>query len=368
MSELNAANLSTPEVREDASWMPGAKLEACPGCKRVFLVPAEKSQQLCPLCYQANLAPQPSYIRRESPEIVVQAQLNSAALQQNLESFIEPVPYRLADLTVENLVNRAQLVWWPVWLVDADLQGNWTGTMGFDYQVRTARENFGNGGWQSRSTLRTQTRYEQRKGTLNRHYDNIKVPALRSHQKRLEQIGNYESKPSLAYRDGILGQNSVQIPEIEPQELLEVAKTHLHSAAEQEIMQANAAQHRQNVKFTGDYLNPNWTQLLMPIISSWYKDDEGVTHPITINGQSGKIYGKRLSSTKQTSRLTLGLLAIPALLFLALLVVSLVAPNSLPVDSVCSGVILFFLALIALIPLFRAHQWNMRENKIEDFR
>jgi hypothetical protein len=368
MSEVNTPNLPAPELSENTPWMPGATLEYCLACKRVFLVPASKGQQSCPLCYQAQLVPQPSYARQEAPEILIPAQLKTVDLQQTLASFIEWVPFKLPDLTVENLLNRAQMIWWPLWLVDADLQGEWAGTMGFDYQVRTPKESFGNGDWQSKTALRTQTRYEPRKGTLNRHYDNIRVPALRAHHKRLEQIGNYQQESALPYRTGVLGDNSVQMPEIEPQELLEVAQTRLHAAAEQEIMQANAAQHRQKVKFSGDYLNLNWTQLLMPIVSTWYKDENGKTYPIVLNGQSGKVHGKRMASVKQASRWTLGLMVIPVLLLLAALVISLVAPASIPQNLVCGGVVIFFIALLALIPILRAHHWNNRENNIEDFR
>ena len=368
MSEMFSPITPAAEVRQDVEWMPGAGVEVCPACKRVFLISAQKSKQSCPLCYQAELVPQPSYVCKEAPEVILPAQLTTEKLQQILTQFVEGTPYPVQDLSVDSLINRAQVVWWPLWLVDADLEGNWTGTMGFDYQVRTAKENFGDQGWQSKQALRTQTRYEPRQGTLKRHYDNIQVPALRSHEKRMEQIGKYDQKSSVYYQAGMLSQNSVQLPEIEPQELLEVAQTRLHSAAEQEIMQASAAQHRQNVKFTGNYLNFNWTQYLLPLISSSYQDDEGGTHPIVLNGQTGKIYGKRLASMRKATQWTLGLMAVPMLLLLAAIVIFLLAPAALPVELACGGVILFFLAFLALLPLLRAYIWNNREsNSTKDF-
>jgi len=368
MSETLSPYTPAAEVRQDVDWMPAAGVEVCPACKRVFLIPAQKSKQACPLCYQADLVPQPGFVHQEAPEIILPAQVTTEDLQQKLTKLIEGVPYCVEDLSVKNLMNRAQVVWWPLWLVDADLEGNWTGSMGFDYQVRTAKENFGSQGWQSKQALRTQTRYEPRQGTLKRHYDNIQVPALRSHEKRMEQIGKYDQKKSVYYQAGMVSQNSVQLPEIEPQELLEVAQTRLHNAAEQEIMQASTAQHRQNVKFTGKYLNFNWTQYLLPLISTSYRDEDGGTHPIILNGQTGKIYGKRLASMRKATQWTLGLMAVPALLLMAAIVIFLVAPASLPVELACGGVILFFLALLALLPLLRAYTWNNRENNsIKDF-
>ena len=355
------------EIRKEAAWMTGAALEVCPACKRVFLIPEQKSKQSCPLCYQAELVPQQSFIRQGAPEIILPAQLKVEDIRLALTDFVKGVPLPVQDFSVQNLMDRAQLVWWPSWLVDADLQGTWTGTMGFDYQVRTAKENFDDQAWQSKETLRTQTRYEARQGTLDRHYDNIQVPALRSHERRLEQIGNYEKKTAVYYQAGMLSQNSVQIPEIEPQELLEVAQTRLHNAAEQEIMQANEAQHRQNIRFAGNYLNFNWTQYLLPLISTSYQDEKGSVHAVILNGQTGKIYGRRLASIHRASHRTFGLMAIPLLAFVAALVITLVAPAALPVNLVCGGAIVIFLALLALLPVLRAHHWNNRENKIEDF-
>lgn len=368
MSEAALPDVPAVEIRQSAEWEPGTVLKFCPACKRVFLVSEQKNNQPCPLCYQADLVLQQSRVRQEAPEIILPAQLKAEDLQQLLTKFVKGVPFATPDFSVQNLVNRAQLLWWSSWLVDADLQGSWSGTMGFDYQVRTAKENFGDRGWESKETLRTQTRYETRQGTLNRHYDNIQVPALRLHEKRMEQLGNYSKKTAVLYQPGMLSQNSLQIPEIDPQELLEVAQTRLHSAAEQEIVRANAAQHRQDVKFTGNYLNLNWTQYLLPLISTYYRDDAGYQHAVILNGQTGKVYGKRLASIRRASHWTLGLMTIPLLLALAVLLISLVAPASLPANLVCGGAILILWALLALLPVLRAHHWNNRENKIEDFK
>ena len=368
MTESVLSAAPAAELQEELGWMPGARVEACPTCKRVFLVPAAKSKQPCPLCYRSLLAPQPAIVPRMSPEIVLPVQLKNEDLNLRLTSFLDKTPFRQEDLSVENLVNRSQVVWWPLWLVDADLQGEWTGTLGFDYQVKTAKESYGSDGWSTRSTLRTQTRYEPRKGTLERHYDNIQIPALEAHEKRLHQIGGYQPSSAVPYRVGMLGQTIVQLPEIEPQALVEVAQTRFHAAAEEEIMQANAAQHRQQIRFTGQYLNLNWTKYLLPLISTWYRDEEGNVQPVVINGQSGRVYGKRLASVSQASRLTFGLISIPVVVLLISIILSLLAPAALPISLTFGVGIAFFLAILALLPLIRAHHWNNQQQKADEFK
>ena len=173
---------------------------------------------------------------------------------------------------------------------------------------------------------------------------------------------------TVPYRVGMLGQTIVQLPEIEPQALVEVAQTRFHAAAEEEIMQANAAQHRQQIRFTGQYLNLNWTKYLLPLISTWYRDEGGNVHPIVINGQSGRVYGRRLASVSRASKWTYGLLSIPVVVLLIAIILSLLAPAALPISLPFGVGIAFFLAILASLPLIRAHHWNNQQQKADEFK
>lgn len=366
MSEAMANSIPEEKLSAEVSWMAGSAIASCAQCKRLFLLPTQPENQLCPLCHGAELSSQAGYVRKEAPEAIIPLQLKSADLQKILSDFLTKTPYPEADLSVEKLMSRARVVYWPLWLVDADLKGEWTATLGFDYQVKTAKESFGNKGWQSKDHLRTQTNFEPRLGYLDRHYDNLAVAALRNQQKRFEQIGTYEMAASVAYRNDMLASNSLQLPEIEPQELLDVAKSRLNRLAEKEIIQAAAAQHHQNVQFDGDYLNLNWTQMLMPLVSTSYQDEKGNVQTLVINGQSGKVYGRRLASMEKAKKWTVGLMLIPLFFLLGMLILSL----SGAWDSsslACPGFFLLILIGLAFIPVIRTNKWNRKERAMEEF-
>ncbi len=366
MSEMPPNPIPEEKLAAEVSWMTGSVVANCPQCKRLFLLPIQPENQRCPLCHRTELTSQAGYVRKEAPEAIIPNRLKSADLEKILANFLAKIPYCEADLTVQNLMNRAQTVYWPLWLVDADLKGEWTATLGFDYQVKTAKESFGHKGWQSMERLRTQTKFEPRLGLLERHYDNVTVAALRNQQKRFEQIGTYELKESVAYQSDMLANNSLQLPEIEPQELLDVAKSRLNRLAEKDIVRAAGAQHHQNVQFDGDYLNLNWTQMLMPLVSTSYQDEMGNVETLVINGQSGKVYGRRLASMEKAKKWTLGLMSIPLFFLLAGIVLILSGVWGLSNLSF-AGLILLLLISLALIPVIRTKKWNRKERAMEEF-
>jgi len=367
MSEMPASAIPEEKLTAEVIWMSGSAVASCPQCKRLFLLPNQTETQLCPLCHRAELTSHAGYVRKEAPEAIIPLRLKSADLQKILSDFLAKTPYPEADLNVEKLMSRARVVYWPLWLVDGDLKGEWTATLGFDYQVKTAKESFGNQGWRTTDRLRTQTNFEPRLGYLDRHYDNLTVAALRNQQKRFEQIGTYEMSESVAYQSDVLASNSLQLPEIEPQELLDVAKSRLTRLAEKDIIQAASAQHHQNVQYNGDYLNLNWTQMLMPLVSTSYQDEKGNLQTLVINGQSGKVYGRRLASMEKAKKWTLGLMLIPLFFLLGMVILSLTGAWDFT-SLACPGFSLLILIGLALIPLIRANNWNRREMKMEEFR
>ena len=136
MSEALSDSIPEEKLTAEVSWMAGSTVASCPQCKRLFLLPNQAETQLCLLCHKAELTSQAGYVRKEAPEAIIPLGLKSADLQKNLSYFLAKTPYPEADLNIEKLMSRARVVYWPLWLVDADLKGEWTATLGFDYQVK----------------------------------------------------------------------------------------------------------------------------------------------------------------------------------------------------------------------------------------
>jgi len=100
-------------------------------------------------------------------------------LRSLFTQFTSGVWIKPEDFTTENLLQRTQKIFWPLWLVDSDVEGQWQMEAGFDYQVESSKEYFQDGQWRSRKLVEDRIRWEPRLGGINYHVDNVPVPATR---------------------------------------------------------------------------------------------------------------------------------------------------------------------------------------------
>jgi hypothetical protein len=114
-----------------------------------------------------------------------------------------------------------------------------------------------------------------------------------------------------------------------------------------------------------DYKEQNWTQLLLPMYTTAYQDEDGIVHAILVNGQNGKIFGKKHTSERKSRILSLGLLGTALLCFVFGLIFA-VGTTLFPIFGFFS-LILFALSLLAGIfspvPVIWAWNFNRSQDK-----
>ncbi len=88
-------------------------------------------------------------MRAAEPERVLPFRINQAKLSSIYANVVSRVWIKPEDLTSESLLRNTRPVFWPLWLVDSDVQGHWQMEAGFDYQVESAKEYYNGGQWQS---------------------------------------------------------------------------------------------------------------------------------------------------------------------------------------------------------------------------
>ena len=132
-----------------------------------------------------------------------------------------------------------------------------------------------------------------------------------------------------------------------------------------DCQQAAGGQHIRNFSARLEYEDLNWTQLLLPVYFSYYTDDDGVPHPVYINGQTGRVGGFRLASQRKGWKWAGITAAVALAVFLASLL-SFALGALLPAAAVL-GVALAVLALIiaagAIVPAVWPWQWNRRQRE-----
>ena len=354
-----------------AVWNLELRPAGCPTCKQVYLLHPGQDQSRCPLCGQASLVPQPAaWLHPTAPELVVP--FNPAIANQIptlLTSFVKEVWLKPDDFTAANLQQRLRPVYETRWLVDGQVVGSWQAEEGFDYQVKSSQESYSSNGWRSRDVVETRIRWEARLGQVQRAYQNISVPAF-SHQQQLDAlVGGYDTRAAVSYNPAVVGQAAVHIPDLQPDEVWQAAQSLFNQAAAGEIQNACQAQHNRNVSIHAGYAGLNWTEMLLPLYSSYYQDDDGRVHSILINGQTGRIGGMRVASQHKGWQWA-GILGGSALAALLAAVLFFLAGAMFP-PAALPGAILIIAAIVlgisAIFPAVSPWQWNRGQNETSWF-
>lgn len=322
----------------------------CPACQRVFSLPANWPTISCPACHQAALGNVQDSDQAASIELIVPPGLDITRLHAQLSQFCKGVPFPHPDFTPDNLAQRLLLVYWPVWLADAHLKGEWDAVFGYDYQVKSAREQMGNAGWTSQTVVKTRVNDEPRKGFIDRHYDNVLAPAIATHANRIAQLGEYDLHAVHPWQATDTAQIAIQKGSLSTGEVEAPVKKELTRLAALDCREASDAQHTKSYTFYGEFSDMHWTHGLLPMFTTYYEDDKGFRYVVAINGLTGKVYAQRISSTKKAWILTGILLALVLLLMLVLYL------------SKVDGMLCVSPAIIlAFIPVIRAGTWNSKE-------
>lgn len=359
---MNPPEMPAAEIHNEAEtlWSLALQPAGCPKCGKAYLVEASRLGQTCPGCASAQLESQPVRMRPEPPELLIPFQKKPADLRLLLDQFVKPVWLHPADFNTRQLMQRLTPFYWPMWLVDSDLTGAWQAEMGYDYQVKSSQESYTQGGWKTRERLETRIRWEPRLGQLNRHYDNVAAAALNETDTLTKIIGPTSRESALAYNPAALGQTSIRIPDLHPENAWPLAQSALHQAAGEECRQAAKAQHLRNYNLQAAYANLHWTQLLQPLYATYYLDDQNRPQIVLINGQSGVIGGPRCASQRKGclwSGIGLGFSVFLLLVYLLLVLAGWSIPglSSLAVCSICLALVM---AGLAIVPAAWPWQWN----------
>jgi hypothetical protein len=343
----------------DPAWGATTAARICPACKTTYLSPTT-DRQVCPFCHSAKLEEQIDFQINTKPELALEFGIQPEATRNQLDSWSRAVWLRPSEFNADTLAGRLTRCYLPMWLVDGCAIGTWQAEVGFDYQVISSEEAFSNGQWSSREQTEVKIRWEPRAGSLNRNYQNLAVPALEAHDHLINGLGKYPVREASKFEASLVQNALVRLPDLSPDKAWPMAKTQFDRAATQDCQQAAAGQHVDHYQSNFTYSNLNWTLLLLPVYSTYYKDDQGLVQNILINGRNGQIFGLRRASQSQGWRWTGTLLGIGlACIFVALLLtlgLGVLAPL-----AILSTVLLiagFIITLLSPIPAIWAWQFN----------
>lgn len=352
------------------NWQTEVALAGCEYCDCTFLLPPGRLPMRCPHCGQEELtgmdetADKPVYT--QPPELILSCTVARQQAQQKLQLFARGAWFAPPELRPERLYGRLHLLYLPLWLVDADVQAQWQAEMGFNYQVLSHKEEYRQDQWHTQEVKETRIRWQPCLGRLQRRYDNRIAPALEEQAQLEKQLGPFDWRQARPYQPAAITGALVRLPNRAPDDAWADAQHAFMQAAGEECRQAAAADHSRQYQWQPQFTGIHWTQLLYPLYTATYADDEGRSHTLYIHGQTGRLVGRRRASMKKAGQWSLGLGAAAALLF-AFSFITFLSGYFLRVEVaiMVTGWLLvagLLTAVAAFIPIFIAWYIN-RENK-----
>lgn len=338
------------------NWGQGLALAGCEACDWLYLLPLQKLPLTCPHCGQMELelmdAMADSPIYTHPPELLVPFVISPTTLQNQIQQFAGRIWFAPPDLQAENLIGRLQPIYIPMWLVDADVQAHWQAEVGYNYQIVSHRDQNVNGRWQSQQIQKTKVRWEPRLGTLSRRYNNTAAPALEDHRNMMKRLGDYDRNKAQPYQT--VNEALVRLPNRPPEDAWTEAMAALYDIAKDDCCRAANGDRVRDFKWSAEYANQNWTQLLLPLYTTFYLDDENQPQMLLVNGQTGELNGRQRASMKRAFRTTGMIATVTVLLFLAGLVLTFMKVGGGETAVSLS----FFTLLAALIPIIYVWYFN----------
>ena len=335
----------------------------CPHCDWIFLTTRAKSEQMCPHCGQEALTPleaEDELPYTAPPELMVRPPLTKQQLASRLTKFASDIPYAPEDLSGPKLLSRLRRLYLPMWLVDVDVSGQWQAEVGYDYQVVSHRERLQNQTWRTEEVKETRIRWEPRLGELERHYANATAAALDEQHHLSRRLGDYDLGEAVDFHPADMAEAFVRLPNRPPRDAWSDAEPAVQRSAAGECQRAADGQHIRQFRWSPTFSRQDWTQLLLPVYTTYYQDDDGGVQMVMIQGQTGRLIGSARSSMKRAQRSSLIIAAIAlAIGFISMILAAagLVVAPLLVVGGI--GLAAALLVMFgAAIPIGRAWQFN----------
>lgn len=365
----NSVQAGSPLVQISADWGQELLAGVCASCGWNFLLTTRGQLRRCPYCFQAELSPfepgREALPGTNPPELVVPGELARQKLEQSLFAFSQGIWFAPQDLNPSNLVQRIERVYLPMWLVDVQVEATWQAEAGYDYQVVSHREQYdqNRGGWITQEVTETRVRWEPRAGKLRRAYQNNVAPALEEHAQILSRIGEFDLDKGQPYTADLVAGWQVRLPDRSQEDAWPMAAPAIQTSAALDCRRAMSANHIRQYLWSPEFTEQNWTLQLLPMLTTFYLDDENRPQTILINGQTGRLSGVRRASMKRAQRLSLYILLAALAVFLIGVVLALagfIFPPAVAIGGI--GIVLAsIVAVSAALPLGWVWSFNRKQ-------
>lgn len=277
-----------PEAERLQPLARGALQVSCGSCgATVVFIPPETATE-CDFCGGKIVAQPKAADPLVAPEGVLPFTFTNNQAVSALKNWTNSrwfAPNKLKTLAEHD---KAESVYLPYWTFDADTFSRYTGERGENYQdTETYYEN----GERKTRTV-TKTRWYRASGNVERHFDDVPVPATKSVlPKYLERL-RWNFGELVSYEPAYLSGHKAQTYQVSLEEGFERFKQIADGVIRADIRRDIGGDRQQIHTVDTSYSSVTFKHLLVPVYAGAYRFNNKV-YQVVINGRTGEVQGER---------------------------------------------------------------------------
>ena len=286
------------------------KVFDCHNCSAKIMVELDSPKINCGFCGSSNVNIDAFDNKYVQPNGILPFQLSRSQAESYFSKWISKGwfhPSKLKRLEPEDLHG----VYIPFWTYDAEVEAEWSGEAGqYYYESITVMVD----GKPQQKRVR-KTRWHWRSGTLAQFFDDILVSASKSlEQKIVERILPFQMDALINFDPKLILGWEAEIYATEVDRGYRIAEGIINQKVRELCKQRLGGDTQRNLQVQSSFTDQSFKHIMLPIwICSYLYQNK--LYRFTINGQTGKIYGKKPISYIKIGILILAIAAIVLLIF-----------------------------------------------------
>lgn len=289
-----------------------SKVFHCNGCGANTSVDPETVAFNCPFCGSKNVNAEAHEARVIRPSGILPFKVTKASALEKFKVWIGKGWFAPSNLKRLAQLDKIRSVYIPFWTYDADTFSQWQAEAGYHYYTTETYTE----GDQTKTRQVRHTRWEWVSGYHDKSFDDVLVQASSGLEQRFaEQIYPFQLEELVNY-DGqyILGHES-EVYQKDVKDAFEVADGIMDSAIRAEVTKRIPGDTHRNLQIDTRKSAITFKHVLLPLWIAAYMYNNKV-YRFLVNGQTGKIAGKKPTAAWKVVLLIVVIIAIIATIVL----------------------------------------------------
>ena len=306
--ELNDAISKAPKLSTEQQHK---KVYNCSGCGSKVMIGSTDVYVQCSFCGSKNINEEAYEHNIIQPAGIIPFKIPKIKATEQFEKWIKKGFFTPSKLKIEATIDALKGVYLPFWTYDANTHVQFSGSAGFHYN--TSQQQIVNG---KVTTSKVQkTKWEYRNGQFDKSFDDVLVIASQGiPQDKATLIYPYNMKEVVNFDPQLMLGWEAEIYNIDVKKGYETAEKQMDEQIRAQSMSLIGGDTQREVRVMSQKFNQTFKHIILPIWICSYIFN-GKTFNFLINGQTGKIYGKKPKSPIKIALTVLSVIVLFVLLY-----------------------------------------------------